>query len=71
MMSTAEHSAALHNLCIAPQQYRKISSQAESQMRSRTTREQYASEMDALHQQRDDAIPAPEDDISLRNNVLR
>lgn len=48
-----------------------ITSPAEGRMRARTAREQHAAALAELQRERDDVIPDDEDDMSLRNNVLR
>jgi len=65
-MTPSEHREAMSGLCIAT-----ITSPAESRMRLRTAKEQHAAAMAELNREREDAIPDPEDDMSLRNNVLR
>lgn len=56
----------MYGLCIA-----RITDAADGRMRSRTAREQHAAALAELQRDRDDAIPDKEDDMSLRNNVLR
>jgi len=65
MLSKAEHREAMFGLCIA-----RIADAADGRMRMRTAKEQHAAAMDALNKPQDDAIPDPEDDSSLRTNVL-
>jgi len=65
-MTPDQHREAMYGLCIA-----HVTSPAENRMRARTAREQHAAAMEALHRKQDDQIPDPEDDMSLRNNVLR
>ena len=55
----------MFGLCIA-----RIADAADGRMRMRTAKEQHAAAMDALNKPQDDAIPDPEDDSSLRTNVL-
>ena len=64
-MTPEQHREAMYGLCIA-----HITDPATNRMRARTAREQHAAAMDALHKKQDDAIPDPEDDMSLRNNVI-
>ena len=64
-MTPSEHREAMYGLCIA-----RITDAADGRMRARTAREQHAAAMEALHKKQDDAIPDPEDDMSLRNNVI-
>ena len=65
-LSKSEHREAMYGLCIA-----RITDAADGRMRSRTAREQHAAALAELQRDRDDAIPDKEDDMSLRNNVLR
>lgn len=73
-MTPAEHRAAMHGLCIAPQQYRKISSQADNRMRTRTAKQQLADALAASAAERKPPdLPAPDDDgdDSTQRQVLR
>lgn len=65
-MTPEQHRAAMQGLCIAT-----ISSPAENRMRTRTAKEQHAAAVAELQREQGEAIPDPEDDSSLRNNVLR
>lgn len=73
-LTPAQHRAATHGLCIAPQQYRKITSQAEGRMLTRTAKQQLADALAASAAERKPAdLPAPDDgelDSSLRTNML-
>jgi hypothetical protein len=74
MMTPAEHRAALHGLCIAPQQYRKISNQADNRMRTRTAKQQLADALAASAAERKPPdLPAPDDgdNASTQRQVLR
>ena len=70
-MTPAEHRAAMHGLCIAPQQYRKISNQADNRMRTRTAKQQLADALAASAAERNPAdLPAPDDgdDVAQQQN---
>ena len=73
-MTPAQHRQAMLGLCIAPQQYQKITDQATNRMRSRTAKEHLAAALAATaDERRPPAFPAPdgdEDDASLRANML-
>lgn len=73
MMTPAEHRAALHGLCIDPQQYQKITDQATNRMKTRTAKQQLAEALAASAAERkppDFPAPDDEDDSSLRTNML-
>jgi hypothetical protein len=65
-MTPEQHRAAMQALSIA-----HITSPAESRMRTRTAREQHAAALIEMQRERDKTVPDPEDDMSLRDNVLR
>lgn len=65
-MTPAEHREAMYGLCIA-----HITDPASNRMRARTAREQHAAALAELQRDQDETLPDPEDDMSLRNNVLR
>ena len=56
----------MYDLCIA-----HITSPAENRMRTRTAKEQHTAALAELQREQGEVIPDPEDDSSLRNNVLR
>ena len=74
-LTQAQHREAALALSIAPDHYRKISSQADNRMRTRTAKQQLADALAAgKAATQPPAFPAPgdgdEDDASLRANML-
>lgn len=73
-MTPAQHRQAMLGLCIAPQQFQKITDQATNRMRTRTAKEQLAAALAASADERKPpTFPSPddgEDDASLRTNML-
>jgi hypothetical protein len=66
MLTNSERIDAIYGLCIA-----RITDAADSRMRLRTAKEQHAAALAELNREQDESIPDPEDDMSIRNNVLR
>lgn len=73
-MTPAQHRQAMLGMCIAPQQFQKITDQATNRMRTRTAKEQLAAALAASADERQPpTFPSPddgEDDASLRANML-
>ena len=70
-MTKDEHAQAVHGLCIAPAEfrYRKMTSQADNRMRTRTAKQQLA---DAIkHGEAPEDLPVPDADDSSLRGMLR
>ena len=70
-MTKDEHAQAVHGLCIAPAEfrYRKMTSQADNRMRTRTAKGQRADALDELADLCTLAGPVPDADDSAANRA--
>lgn len=69
-LTKQQHTQAMHSLCIDPDGYRKISSQAHSRMLTRTAKEQLAQAMADANRGPNEAIPDADDSAATRTGVL-
>lgn len=69
-LTKQQHTQAMHSLCIDPDGYRKISSQAHSRMLTRTAKEQLAQAMADANRWPNEAIPDADDSAATRTGVL-
>lgn len=67
-LTKQQHAQAVHSLCIDPEGYRKISSQAHGRMLTRTAKEQLADAMAASRGP--DDIPLPDADDSSARSLM-
>lgn len=69
-LTKQQHAQAVHSLCIDPEGYRKISSQAHGRMLTRTAKEQLAQAMADANRGPNEAIPDADDSAATRTGVL-
>lgn len=69
-LTKQQHAQAVHSLCIDPEGYRKISSQAHGRMLTRTAKEQMAQAMADANRGPDDVVPDADDESASRTSVL-
>lgn len=69
-LTRQQHAQAVHGLCIDPDGFRKISSQAHNRMLTRTAKEQLAQAMADANRGPDEAVPDADDSAANRAGVL-
>lgn len=69
-LTKQQHAQAVHGLCIDPDGFRKISSQAHNRMLTRTAKKQLAQAMADANRGPDEAVPDADDQAANRAGVL-